>query len=417
MTPVILSPFVYRLLHVVIFLLVPIAVIAPHIVVWEVITGGLAGLYYSRKQSLSALPKPLIAILLMIPLWGLVTSFWAEYPLSSLTASLKVLTLVILGIYWCRLTLSLPQSTRKSLITSLIAGLLLGILFLISDIWLGNPWQYFWQKTSAKAFSQGSLIISLAAWPAALWVLRRPYAFYWRVGLLICLLSSLFWVLLQIDCDTSFLGLFMGICIFLGTLCLPRLTSWGMRFFIPVLIASFPFISLFAFKPEHIPTYNIYLQSTSYIDRLYLWNDVATTILDHPWGGLGMDGTRYHEKTKNTRDWSFIDQTGNQHKVQTQCFPIHPHNAILQLWLELGLLGFILGILLAYQVLQQVYRSSLPPIEKAVSAGLFTGTFLIMWVSLGFWQNWWISGLWVIIGLTIAMFEDKEEANEKIYDQ
>lgn len=417
MTPVILSPFVHRLLHIVIFLLIPIAIGAPHMVVWEIIIGGLVGLYYSRKQSLAELPQPLIAILLMIPLWALVTTFWAEHPVSSLTTSLKVLTLVILGFYWCRLTLSLPQSTRKSLIAALITGLFLGLLFLIIDTWLENPWQTLWGKTSAKAFSQGSLMISLATWPIILWILQRPYSLYWRLGLLICLLTSLFGMLLQIDCDTSFIGLFVGICVFLGTLSLPRFTSWGMRFFIPVLIVSFPFISLFAFKPDYIPVYNTYFHTSSYIDRLYLWNDVATTIFDHPWGGIGMDETRHHEKTKSIRDWSFIDQTGNQQKVQTQHFSIHPHNAILQLWLELGLLGFILGILLAYQVLQQIYRTNLLSIEKAVSAGLFTGTFLVIWVNLGFWQNWWISGLWVIIGLTISMFKGKGEANEKVYDQ
>ena len=415
MTPVILSPFVHRLLHMVVFLFIPIAIAAPHMVIWEIIIGGLVGLYYSRKQFLAELPLPLITILLMIPLWALITALWAQYPLSSLTTGLKILTLVILGLYWCRLTLSLPQQTRKSLITALITGLLFGIFFLIGDIWLGNPWQTFWEKSAAKAFAQGSLLISLVTWPTTLWVLRQPYSIYWRIGLLISLFISIFWILFQIDCDTSFIGLFMGICVFLGTLSFPRLTSFGMRLFIPILIVSFPFISLFAFKPEYIPVYNTYLQENSVLDRLYIWNDVATTILDHPWKGIGMDGTRHHEKTQEFRTWLFIDGTGEQYTMRPQCFGIHPHNAILQLWLELGILGFILGGLLAYRVLLQIYRTNLLSIEKAVSAGLFTGTFLIIWVNLGFWQNWWISGLWIIVGLTISMFKGKGETSEKVY--
>jgi O-antigen ligase len=188
-----------------------------------------------------------------------------------------------------------------------------------------------------------------------------------------------------------------------------------MRLFIPAFIISFPFISLFAFKPEHIPAYNNYLHTSSFLDRLYIWNDVATTILDHPWKGIGMDGTRHHEKTQKFRSWLYTDSTGKQNEIQTQRFGVHPHNAILQLWLELGALGFILGVLLPYQILFQIYRTNLLTIEKAVSAGLFTGTFLVVWVNLGFWQNWWISGLWIIIGLTISMFKGKGETGEKVY--
>lgn len=416
MSPVILSPFMYRLLHIAIFLLIPISITAPHMVVWEIVIGGLAGLHYSRKYSLSNLPQSLIVIILMIPLWALITALWAQHSFASFIAGLRALALVILGLYWCRLTASLSQQTQKSLITALISGLIFGMLFLIGDAVLGKPWQIFWKKSPAKAFAQGSLLISLAAWPAVFWILRQPYTFYWRVGFLICLLISLFGVLLQIDCDTSVIGLFIGICVSLGTLFLPRLTSWGMRFFIPVLVASFPFISVFAFKPHDISIYySNYLQKSSYLERLYIWNDVATTIFDHPWRGIGMDGTRHHEKTEITRKWSLVNQKGGRKEIQTQRFSIHPHNAILQLWLELGLPGFILGILLAYQVLFQIYRTNLLPLEKAVSAGLFTGTFLVIWVNLGFWQNWWISGLWIIIGLTISMFKGRGETNEKTY--
>lgn len=417
MTPVALSPFAHRLLTVIVFLFIPLSIIAPHAVVWEIIIGGLTGLYYSRKQLLADLPKPLMTTLLLIPLWGLVTALWAEYPMVSLIMSLKIAALAVLGLYWCQLTLSLPRATRKSLIHALVGGLFLGIFFHVLDTWSGNVWQAFWKRSSAKAFAQGSLMISLTAWPAILWVLQRPYSLRLRLTIMICLLFSVFWTLFQIDCDTSFIGLFLGLSIFSGTLLFPRIASWSMRLFIPLFIVSFPFISLYAFKPEYIPRYNSYIHTSSYLDRLYIWNDVATSILEHPWRGIGMNGTPYHKKIQLTRDWSYIDEKGITRRNRTARFAMHPHNAILQIWLELGFMGVILGTLLAYQTLFHIYCSKLRRTEKAVCAGLFTGTFLIVWVNLGFWQNWWISGLWIIIGLTVMICEGKREANEKVCDQ
>ncbi|MCE3231201.1 MAG: O-antigen polymerase [Alphaproteobacteria bacterium] len=415
MTPVVLSSCARRLLTGIIFLFIPLSVMAPHGVVWEIIIAGLTGLYYSRKQPLADLPKPLTSLLLLIPLWGLVTAVWSTHPLSSLVMGLKILGLVVLGLYWCRLTLSLPKAIQKSFIHALIGGLLLGIFFLLIDVWSGHLWQTFWKKSSAKAFAQGSLLISLASWPTLLWILQRPYSLRLRLSLGICLLFSVFWTLLQIDCDTSFIGLFLGFCVFSGTFLLPRLASRGMRLFIPLFVICFPLISLHAFKPDYIPTYNAYIHSPSYLDRLYIWHDVATSIFEHPWRGIGMDGTHYHENTHVMRDWSYIDEKGKTHQHQTARFSMHPHNAILQLWLELGFIGMILGTLLTYQTLFHIYHSHLRLIEKAIGAGLFTGTFLVVWVSLGFWQNWWISGLWMIIGLTIMMFKGQKETNETVY--
>ncbi len=410
MTPVILSSFASRLLTAIVFLFIPLSIMAPHGVVWEIIMGGLVGLYYSQKHPLIKLPKPLVYTLLAIPFWAMVTVLWAEYPGSSFIMGLKILALIILGLYWCRLTLSLSQDTQKSLVKALMGGLFLGIFFLNLDAWSGNLWRAFWKKSASKAFAQGSLLISLAIWPAILWIFHHPRSLQWRLSFIICLLFSVFWTLFHIDCDSSFVGLFLGLCIFLGTLFLPRVTSRGMRLFLPLFIISFPFMSLYAFKPESIPAYNSYIHSSSYLDRLYIWNEVATTILEHPWRGIGMNGTHDHKKTQEMREWSYIDKKGTLHKNKTAYFGMHPHNAILQLWLELGFLGAILGVLLTHQVLLHIYGPDLRSLEKAIGAGLFTGAFVIVWVNLGFWQNWWISGLWIIIGLTVMMFRDIKES-------
>lgn len=410
MSPVILSPLMRRLLQTTIFLFIPLAIMAPHAVVWELVLGGLIAFSYSRKSVLEDFPKPLKMNLLAIPVWGLITTLWAQHPFPAFVVSLKIGALVILGIFWCRLMLSLSSDIRQSLIYALLMGLFLGIFLLLIDLFSGNAWQAFWEKTSAKAFAQGSLMISLAYWPATLWILRRPFLPLWgRFSLVTCLFALIYGVLYHIDCDTSLVGLVFGLVAFLGFLGLPRVASWGMRLVVPLVIVVFPFLSLYALKPAHIPTYNQYISASSYVHRLYIWHETATVILEYPWKGLGMDGTRYHEKAYSKQEWSHVDKKGQVHKHLSDQIPTHPHNAILQLWLELGVMGFFLGILLAWQILETVFRAALSRLERAVSAGLFTGAFLVVWVNLGFWQNWWIAGLWMMVGLTITLFDEKRE--------
>lgn len=414
MKPVILSLAIQRVLNFIIFLFIPLSLMAPHSIVWEIVIAGLIGLYYNYKQELYVLPRYLVMVLFAIPLWGLLTSLWSINPKASFLASLKILSLVTLGLSWCRLTLSLSEDAQKSLIKAFLGGLFFGLLLLSAEKILGNPWRIFWEKSSAKAFAQGSLMISLAAWPALYWVLERPYSKLVRLSLSISLFFSIFWGLFQIDCDTSYIGLFLGICAFISTLLFPRITSFGMRLCIPLFIILFPIISLNVFKQENIPTINTYTHSSSYLDRIYIWNEVATSILEHPWKGIGIDGTPHHQKNKMIREWAFTDHNGISMKMQSPRFALHPHNAILQLWLELGFLGVILAILLTYLTLHQIFRTKLVPTEKAICTGLFTGIFIIVWVNLGFWQSWWISGLWIIIGLTITLIKGKRDTYARV---
>lgn len=409
--PVVLSSFSYHLLRIIAFLFIPISILAPHGVVWTLLIGGMVAVYYSCKNSFVRFPKFLGVTLFMIPLWGGVTCLWAKYPMASLFMSLKVFTLIFLGIYWCRFVSSLPSSVQRSLSQLFLSGLLLGLFLLFIDMFFHNPWQTFWNKTSAKAFAQGTLMVGLGVWPFILWICKRPYAFYSRLTLLISFLLCVFGILLQIDCDSSFVGLILGICAFMGTLVLFRLTSFSLRFALPLFVMAFPFLSFVAFTPSHIPVYNVHLYSPSYIERLYIWNDVAESILVDPWKGVGMNGSRSHEKATQLRRWSYVDQKGKVHEKETQRLSVHPHNMILQLWLELGIVGFVLGVLLTYQIASQIYRSSLTLIEKAASAGLFMTTFLIVWVNLGFWQNWWIAGLWMVVGFMRTLSENEKIEN------
>ncbi|HEV2560028.1 MAG TPA: O-antigen ligase family protein [Microvirga sp.] len=69
----------------------------------------------------------------------------------------------------------------------------------------------------------------------------------------------------------------------------------------------------------------------------------------------------------------------------------HAHNAPMQIWAELGLVG----VLLSAAVLVLILRSLafLPPQVFAPALGLFAGAFAVSLVGHGAWQGWWAAAL------------------------
>ena len=77
--------------------------------------------------------------------------------------------------------------------------------------------------------------------------------------------------------------------------------------------------------------------------------------------------------------------------------PLHPHNAGLQVWLELGLVGALLLAGLAWVALRGLAR--LPRIDQTLGLATFSCAFVIASVSYGLWQNQWVATLMMAAAL------------------
>jgi O-antigen ligase len=84
--------------------------------------------------------------------------------------------------------------------------------------------------------------------------------------------------------------------------------------------------------------------------------------------------------------------------LSSQILPLHPHNAILQVWLELGGVGIALGfgplILLIWRAFRMpAWRTRL---AQAMIAGSVAAAVSVGLVSFGIWQEWFVSGLFIV---------------------
>jgi O-antigen ligase len=77
----------------------------------------------------------------------------------------------------------------------------------------------------------------------------------------------------------------------------------------------------------------------------------------------------------------------------------HPHNAPIQIWLELGLIGVVIMLLLIGFASSPIRRTK----GRFRVAAFATGVSIIFtgFVSYGFWQETWLS----IIGMAVILFK------------
>jgi O-antigen ligase len=117
---------------------------------------------------------------------------------------------------------------------------------------------------------------------------------------------------------------------------------------------------------------------TSAQHRVQIWNHVAELIEQKPLTGWGFDAARAFKKDR------VASEQGDR-----QLLPLHPHNAPLQVWLELGAIGAAIGAVLLVLLIRRIEK--LPNPERICSQALFAGTLAIACTAYGLWQNQWLA--------------------------
>lgn len=118
----------------------------------------------------------------------------------------------------------------------------------------------------------------------------------------------------------------------------------------------------------------------SALHRLYIWEFTAERAGERPFLGWGLDSSRSIPGAEE-----LVLPSGPQ-------LSLHPHNAALQVWLELGAFGAMALAMFIWFTGRGVAAIS-DPLARAGAAGAFAGALCLAFLSFGIWQNWWIATL------------------------
>lgn len=147
-----------------------------------------------------------------------------------------------------------------------------------------------------------------------------------------------------------------------------------------------------SFHPRDLGEKLDYLPA-SYQHRLFIWHEMSQKTLDYPLSGNGFDYAstlKGGKKIEITRRF-FVDGfkkivVRRDHNF-FHIFANHAHNAMLQIWVEMGAVGIAIVLSILWILGKKIERIS-DPRQRGCWFGLFLYYMVINLVGFGAWQKW-----------------------------
>ena len=127
----------------------------------------------------------------------------------------------------------------------------------------------------------------------------------------------------------------------------------------------------------------------SAVHRIKIWEFAAKKINERTLLGWGMNASKHFSDGKN-----IVYAASGGYRFLGEALPLHPHNSILQIWLELGLPGILILLCFGYYCLKITRQGVKSHLVKAIILGQFLTFFIFASLSFGLWQAWWLCASW-----------------------
>jgi O-antigen ligase len=361
---------------------------------------GLFLLWYTgvQRDALPLLAKAgLVGFSVMA--WPVLSSLWSLTPRVTLVTSLRMGGIIMFGV-WLLILLKRKEYFPRIFASSFVAGLWItavmlcsqmlprgGIFTAATDIFDIDP-----NILLSKDINRGLCAMAVLAWPALLAVYAVGKR--WHIFLMSFLIVA---GVLGMHSLSAKVGVIAGVFSFYAVL-------YGRRAVAPVLLYSallfvFAWPAVFYFGEDWIREHVYEHVPDSSKHRIEIWHFAMEKWQEKPFIGWGVDTSRV--------------MPGGMEEVHPTwvAMPMHPHNAIIQILLEQGIIGLglaFIAIVMALRFVLGMYQ------ENALARAAITAT-VISYLMIGFsafnlWQAWWVSQLFINAILIVAFLGIKVES-------
>jgi exopolysaccharide production protein ExoQ len=344
--------------------------------------------------------------------WMLVSSLWSLNADAALSLGLRLTAVFAAGIALVRWVRVLPLAQLGPCLAATALGFTAASVMILVDLRLfqGVIARHLHAPHGARYdvalfYGRGATIQSIVLVPLLLGL--------WRSGARrLAILQAALGVLAVLATSSLSAKLALAAAVLAGAVVLlvPL-----MRFAVPALLAlgaaALPFI--LPFSPDPLTVCWLSNHKASALHRLYIWNFAAERIADRPIAGWGLDAARRvpgGDFPLVIRGCDAEQRPTRQLWVDSTLMPLHPHNAILQVWLELGGVGAILGFGAVLRVLARAFY--LPRWRSRGAQAGFTGAccggLAVALVSFGIWQEWFLAALFIAAAISVLAARQHE---------
>ncbi len=231
---------------------------------------------------------------------------------------------------------------------------------------------------------RGTIIFSIFFWPCAYVIWRNVHpAAAVAFGLATC--AALYFS----PSLMALVAICVAGCVFGVVYWRPKPAVTALGVLVVLAVAAAPILTIHVISPEQVASAYGDLPK-NWQHRLYIWQFAAEKIAERPFFGWGFDASR--------------DIAGGSENVAnfSAVLPLHPHNAALQLWLELGVPGVAIVLVLLSHLFLGLARSGLGRARIALAAAMAIAYLVIANIGFGVWQNWWLAVAWMMAAICIA---------------
>ena len=322
-------------------------------------------------------------LLFAIVAYGLATSPWAVVPEDAVRLAGALFGMFLATAIVVAAAGRMDDPMRKGFAATAGAGYAFGCLLLLVEFFGGMPITYFVLYQGGKGpvldpnlLNPALSVLAIVCWPFAAAAQRF-------LGIVALMVATM--IVLSGDMVTARIAIAVGGVVWL-------LAQGLGRYFVKLLgtiavlaIVLAPFViylpQIDAVRPQ------LDGMRSSVAHRLCIWEFTSARILEKPLFGWGLDSSR-------------SIPGGEVECIEDgPSLALHPHNAALQVWLELGLVGaFALAALVAMAF--RVVATLPPGMPIAGGAAALVSALTTAALSYGIWQNWWIAVL-ALMAMTI----------------
>jgi O-antigen ligase len=349
-----------------------------------VVLGGLLATVIAHWRLHRRLPVPggmALAAAVALGLLAAVSAAWAADAGRALGTGLRFAGFVALGGAAAVAVAAEPPARLRRLAMWMAVGLAVGIVLAAVDHLSGNmvralvrgqrqahPMLYFGLKSAVSVIAvMLPLVLALPFLPRA-----------GRIALAVAGLATA----LILPAESAKIAAILGVLVLLVA---PLLTA--------VMLPRLPGI-------ERLPP--------SAAHRVMIWDFVEDRIAERPLLGWGAESSRSVPGGRDMFPREALDRYGLTSEAWRAWFdrpaverlPLHPHNAPLHLWLELGLAGAAVAAWLAFALGLAASRMRV----SGAAAACLAATATVGMLSYGVWQEWWI-GMQLLLVVAIAAID------------